>query len=63
MADSTDLSIQVPLSNLKKRDKDYKPENVGVDSKVGPSVFIRATNNKEGKLKISYDQFKKMRKK
>lgn len=63
MADSTDLSIQVPLSNLKKRDKDYKPENVGVDSKVGPSVFIRATNNKEGKLKISYDPFKKMRKK
>ena len=63
LADSTDLSIQVPLSNLKKRDKDFKPENVGVDAKVGPSVFLRAHKNKDGKMVITYDPFKKFKKK
>ena len=63
LADSTDLSIQVPLSNLKKRAKDYKPENVGVDAKVGPSVFLRAHKNKDGKMVITYDPFKKFKKK
>ncbi len=63
LTDSTDLSIQVPLSNLKKRDKDYKPENVGVDAKVGPSVFLRARKNKDGKMVIAYDPFKKFKKK
>jgi hypothetical protein len=63
LADSTDLSIQVPLSNLKKRDKTYVPENVGVDAKVGPSVFLRASKNKDGKMSISYDPFKKFKKK
>lgn len=58
LKDKTDLSIQVPLSNLKKRDKDYKPENVGVDSKVGPSVYLHVyTEN--GKTAIAYDPFKK----
>ncbi len=61
LADSTDISIQVPLSNLKKRDKDYKPENVGVDSKVGPSIFLRAYE-KEGKIVIAYTPFKKFKK-
>ena len=61
LADSTDLSIQVPLSNLKRRDKAYKPENVGVDAKVGPSVFLRAYKNREGKIVIKYDPFKKFK--
>lgn len=63
LADSTDLSIQFPLSNLKKRDKNYKPENVGIDSKVGPSVYLRARRNDNGNMTISYDPFKKFRKK
>ncbi|NOT75815.1 MAG: hypothetical protein HOP08_12885 [Cyclobacteriaceae bacterium] len=63
LGDSTDLTIQVPLSNLKKRNKDYKPENVGVDAKVGPSVFLRAHQNKEGKMVIVYNLFKKFKKK
>jgi len=62
LADSTDLSIQVPLSNLKKRDKDYHPENVGPDAKVGASVFLRA-HQKDGKIVISYDPLKKFKKK
>ena len=62
IADSTDLSIQIPFSNLKKRDKDYKPENVGVDAKTGASVYLRARTGKDGKIAISYDPFKKGRK-
>ena len=62
LADSTDLSIQIPLSNLKRRDKTYKPQNVGIDAKVGPSVFLRAYR-KEGKMVIVYDMFKKFKKK
>ncbi|MBY0433044.1 MAG: AsmA family protein [Cyclobacteriaceae bacterium] len=61
LADSTDLSIQIPLSNLKRRDKDYKPENVGTDARVGPSVFLRA-RHRDGKISIGYDLFKKFRK-
>ena len=63
LADSTDMSIQVPLSNLKKRDKTYEPENVGVDAKVGPSVFLRVSKGKDGKMGINYVPFKKFKKK
>jgi hypothetical protein len=62
LGDSTDLSIQIPLSNLKRRDKTYQPQNVGIDAKIGPSVFLRA-HTKNGKTIISYDMFKKFRKK
>lgn len=63
LKDSTDLTIQVPLSNLKKRDKDYVPQNVGTDSKVGLSVFLRASQGKEGKTVIAFDSFGKEEKK
>lgn len=59
----TDLSIQIPLNNLKKRDQDFPPENVGIDGKVGPSVFLRVRPDKTGKTTIAYDPFKKFRKK
>ncbi len=62
LLDSTDLSIQVPLSNLKKRSQDIPPENVGVDAKAGPSVFLRVRPDKDGKTAITYDPFKKFRK-
>jgi len=51
----TDLSIQVPLSNLKKRNKDFVPKNVGVDAKVGPSVFLTAKGTSDGKTDIAYE--------
>ena len=63
LADSSDLSIQIPLSNLKKRDQDIAPENIGTDAKVGPSVFLRVHPDKSGKTAITYDPFKKFRKK
>jgi hypothetical protein len=58
----TDLSIQIPLSNLKKRDKDFVPKNVGVDTKVGPSVFLVARTNAEGKTDISYEGIRRKKK-
>jgi hypothetical protein len=60
--DSTDLSIQIPLSNLKRRDKTYTPENVGTHTKVGMSVYLHA-HAKNGKTVITYDPFKKYRRK
>jgi hypothetical protein len=51
----TNLSIQVPLSNLKKRDKNFVPKNVGTDARVGPSVFLLAKTTEDGKTDIAYD--------
>lgn len=58
---NTDISIQVPLSNLKKRGEDYKPENVGADAKGGTSVFVRGQPGADGNIKFKYDMFKKFR--
>jgi hypothetical protein len=62
MKGNTDLSIQVPLSNLKKRDETYKPENVGADAKGGTSVYVRGRPGDDGNIKFKYDLFKKFRK-
>jgi hypothetical protein len=61
--DSTSLSVQIPLSNLRKRHKDFKPQNIGTDVKVGPSVFLHVYRNRDinSKIKIDYDPFKKWR--
>jgi hypothetical protein len=47
---NTDILIQVPLSNMKKRDKDYKAKNKGVNAKTGRSVLIRAENDDKGEV-------------
>lgn len=63
---TTDLSIQVPLSNLKKRGVDYKPENKGTDKKGGPSIFIRGRPGADGNIQFKADLFnsyKKLKKK
>lgn len=58
----TDISIQVPLRNLKKRDKDFIPENIGADKKGGTSIYLRGTPGPDGNIKFKYDLFKKFRK-
>ena len=58
----TDFSIQVPMSNLKNKDKDYKPENTGAGKGGGMSIFIRAKTDDKGKIKISYDPFARFKK-
>ncbi len=64
MKTGTDMSLQIPLRNLSKdRDKDIPPESRGNDGKAGLSVRLRAKTGPEGKLKISWDPFKKALKK
>lgn len=61
-ANNTDLSIQVPLHGQKK-DQDKAPKNKGVNAKTGISVFLRAKDDKDGKLKINYDLLGRFRNK
>jgi hypothetical protein len=56
---TTDLSIQIPLSNLKKRDEDYNPENIGVNKKGGGSIFLRGKPGEDGNIKFKLDLFNK----
>ncbi len=54
----TDMSIQVPLSNLKSRKEDSIPVNKGIHSSTGISARLRAKTGDDGKLKITWDPFK-----
>ncbi len=58
----TDLSFQIPLSNLRKIDTNYIPTNKGTNRNGGASIFIRARPNDKGELKFTYDVFKRFRK-
>ena len=62
MKGTTDMSIQIPLSNLKKRGADYKPENTGIDKKVGSSIFIRGRPGPDGNIQFKADIFNKYKK-
>ncbi len=57
-----DLSIQVPLSNL-KANKDSVMVNKGIFSKTGVSARLRAKRGDDGKIKIIWDPFNKAGKK
>jgi hypothetical protein len=57
----TDISIQVPLSNIGKKDEDAKPGNKGTDVKAGASIFIRGVPGEDGNLKFKLDLFRKFR--
>lgn len=59
---NTDLSIQVPLHGQKK-DQTEAPKNKGVNAKTGMSIFLRAKDDKDGKLKFSYDLLGRFRSK
>ncbi|MEO8771652.1 MAG: AsmA-like C-terminal region-containing protein [Ferruginibacter sp.] len=59
---NTDISIQVPLNNLKKRDSTYNPENLGTDKKGGKSVFLRGRPGEDGTIKFKIDLFNKFNK-
>jgi hypothetical protein len=62
MKNGPDLSIQVPLSNL-KASKDPKLVNKGINSKTGVSARLRAQRGDDGKVKIVWDPFNKAGKK
>ncbi len=59
--DNTNISVQVPLNNLKKRDDDYEVKNKGAKRKAGASVYLRAKSDGKGGIKIGLDLFKKLR--
>jgi hypothetical protein len=50
------MSIQVPVSNLKKTDQDAVLKN---KNKPGLSVRLRARTGEDGKLKVTWDPFNK----
>ncbi len=58
----SDLSIQIPLNNLKKRDEDYNPVNIGTLSKVGRSIFLRGKTGSDGNIAFKLDLFNKFQK-
>jgi AsmA-like C-terminal region len=58
MKTGPDLSIQVPLSNL-KANKDSALINKGIFSKTGVSARLRAKRGDDGKVKITWDPFNK----
>ena len=60
---NTDISIQVPLKNLKKKEDEAHPEFIRGDSKGGMSVFLRASADNTGKISIKYDPLARFRKK
>ena len=62
MKGTSDMSIQIPLSNLKKRGTDYKPTNTGANKKAGASIFIRGRPGPDGNIQFKPDLFKKFRK-
>jgi hypothetical protein len=59
---NTDISIQVPLSNIHKRGADFNPENIGTDQKAGASIFLRGRPGPDGKIKFKLDLFNKFKK-
>lgn len=59
---NTDISIQVPLSNIHKRGVDFNPENIGTDKKGGSSVHLRGRPGPDGNIKFKLDLFNKFKK-
>ena len=59
---NTDIGIQVPLSNIKKRAVDFSPENIGVDQKGGRSIHLRGRPGPDGNIKFKLDLFNKFKK-
>ena len=58
---NTNISIQVPLNNFKKRDEDYEVKNKGANRKGGASLYLRAKSDGKGGVKFGLDLFKKLR--
>ena len=53
----TDMELQIPLSNLKKRNVDAPLESKGNDSKGGLSVHLRAKTGQGWKVEDQLEPF------
>lgn len=49
---NTDLNIRIPLSNLRRRDKDYVPKSLGDEGKAARALLLNA-HGMPDKIKIS----------
>ena len=56
-----DLYIQIPVSNLKKRDWTELSENITDRGHKGMNVFIHAKTDENGELRFKYDPLKKIK--
>jgi hypothetical protein len=59
----TDMSLTVPLSNLKDQKDNVSTYHKGPHDKLGISVHLRAKTGEDKKLKITWDPFQKALKK
>lgn len=59
---NTDLQIRLPLSNLRKRGKDFNPENLDETAKKGSSILLRGRPGDDGNIRFKLDLFNKYRK-
>lgn len=59
---TTDISIQVPLSNIHRPEDDLNPVNIGTHKKVGRSIFLRGRPGPDGNIKFKLDLFNKFNK-
>jgi hypothetical protein len=59
---NTDISIQVPLSNIHKRGSDFNPQNIGTGKKRGSSLYLRGRPGPDGNIKFKLDLFNKFKK-
>jgi len=60
-ADRTNISIQVPLTTLVSKPDNFKKIDDAKNDRPGPSIYLRAKDDKNGQVKIGLDMFKKMR--
>ncbi|MEO5594313.1 MAG: AsmA-like C-terminal region-containing protein, partial [Chitinophagaceae bacterium] len=60
---NTDLLIQVPFSNLNTNsfEGEEEPVNKGVKARTGASIWLRAVNDENGKVKVKLTMKKKMK--
>ena len=62
LAGSTDLRIQVPLNNLKDKDRSNMNKKANNKEKGGASVYLRAKSGDDGKVSIALDVLGAVRK-
>ena len=58
---TTDISIQVPLSNIHNRESEFNPDNVNTGKKAGSSIFLRGRPGPDGNIKFKLDLFNKFK--
>ncbi len=60
---TADLQIQIPVSNLKKRDWEELSDNITDKGEKGMNVFIHAKTDETGEIRFRYDPLKKIKEK